>query len=65
MNTAQEHEEQLGTERHRDLLQDEQEPDVPTRQYRTPRVYERDVLVAGRAFRPLFIIDLGHEEPTR
>lgn len=40
------------------------ELDVPTRQYRTPRVFERPAPLAGRAFRQLFITDLGHEEPT-
>jgi hypothetical protein len=40
------------------------ELDVPTRQYRTPRVFEQSVLLAGRTFRQLFITDLGHEEPT-
>jgi hypothetical protein len=38
--------------------------DVPTRQYRTPRVFEQSVTLAGRTFRQLFITDLGHEEPT-
>lgn len=40
------------------------ELDVPTRQYRTPRVYEQEVSLAGRTFRQLFIKDLGHDEPT-
>jgi len=40
------------------------ELDVPTRKYRTPRVYETSVTLAGREFRQLFILDLGHEEPT-
>ena len=40
------------------------ELDVPTRQYRTPRVFEQPVQLAGRAFRQLFVTDLGHEEPT-
>ena len=40
------------------------ELDVPTRKYRTPRVYEQTVAVAGRRFRQIFIQDLGHEEPT-
>jgi hypothetical protein len=40
------------------------ELDVPTRQYRTPRVFEQSVQLAGRAFRQLFVTDLGHEEPT-
>lgn len=40
------------------------ELDVPTRQYRTPRVFEQRVQLAGRTFRQIFILDLGHEEPT-
>jgi hypothetical protein len=40
------------------------ELDVPTRQYRTPRVYEQRVSLAGHSFRQLFVLDLGHEEPT-
>src|SRR5205807_8615218 len=40
------------------------ELDVPTRQYRTPRVYEQPVMLAGRPFRQLFVLDLGHEQPT-
>jgi transposase len=40
------------------------ELDVPTRAYRTPRVYEQPVQLAGRTFRQLFLLDLGHEEPT-
>ena len=40
------------------------ELEVPTRKYRTPRVYEQSVVLAGRQFRQLFIEDLGHEEPT-
>jgi hypothetical protein len=40
------------------------ELDVPTRKYRTPRVYEKPVHIAGRTFRQLYILDLGHEEPT-
>lgn len=40
------------------------ELDVPTRRYRTPRVYEQSVRLAGRHFRQLYIMDLGHEEPT-
>jgi transposase len=40
------------------------ELDIPTRKYRTPRVYEQTVSLAGRDFRQLFIQDLGHEEPT-
>src|SRR2546422_1209786 len=40
------------------------ELDVPTRKYRTPRVYEQTVAMAGRHFRQMFIQDLGHEQPT-
>jgi hypothetical protein len=40
------------------------ELDVPTRAYRTPRVFEQPVQLAGRTFRQLYILDLGHEEPT-
>lgn len=38
--------------------------DIPTRTYQTPRVYEQKVRLIKRTFRPLFIQDLGHEEPT-
>ena len=30
----------------------------------TPRVYEQTVTISGRAFRQLFIDDLGHDKPT-
>ncbi len=40
------------------------ELDVPTRKYRTPRVYEQTVTLAGANLRQLFIQDLGHDEPT-
>jgi hypothetical protein len=40
------------------------ELEVPTRKYRTPRVHEQKVRLAGRTYRQLFIQDLGHEEPT-
>lgn len=40
------------------------ELDVPTRKYRTPRIYEKTVLLEGRRFRQLYIQDLGHDEPT-
>jgi hypothetical protein len=40
------------------------ELDVPTRKYRTPRVYEQTVRLAGRRFRQVYILDLGHEQPT-
>jgi transposase len=40
------------------------ELDVPTRKFRTPRVYEQQVRLAGRVFRQVYILDLGHEQPT-
>jgi hypothetical protein len=38
--------------------------EVPARKYKTPRVFEQPVHLAGATFRQLFILDLGHEEPT-
>jgi transposase len=38
--------------------------DVPTRKYRTPRVYEQTVKLGGCELRQLYIAELGHEEPT-
>jgi hypothetical protein len=38
--------------------------DVPARKYKTPRVFEQQVELAGATLRQLFIRDLGHEEPT-
>jgi hypothetical protein len=38
--------------------------DVPTRKYRTPRIYEQSVQLSGRTFRQLYVLDLGHEQPT-
>jgi len=38
--------------------------DVPARKYKTPRVFEQPVTLAGATLRQLFILDLGHEEPT-
>ena len=35
-----------------------------TRKFRTPRVFEQPVTVAGCELRQFFIEDLGHEEPT-
>jgi hypothetical protein len=35
--------------------------DVPTRKFRTPRVYEQKVRLAGRVFRQVYVLDLGHE----
>jgi hypothetical protein len=38
--------------------------EVPARKYKTPRVYDRPVRLEGHIFRQLFVLDLGHEEPT-
>ena len=38
--------------------------DVPARKYKTPRVFEQPVDLAGATLRQLFVLDLGHEEPT-
>ena len=40
------------------------ELDVPTRKYRTPRVFEQATRIEGKKYRQLFIQDLGHDEPT-
>jgi hypothetical protein len=40
------------------------ELDGPTRKFRTPRVYEESVRLAGHRFRQIYILDLGHEQPT-
>jgi len=40
------------------------ELDVPTRAYRTPKIYEQKVVLEGTKLRQLYIKDLGHEEPT-
>ncbi len=40
------------------------ELDVPNRKFKTPRVFEQTVPIEGRAFRQLFIQDLGHDQPT-
>jgi transposase len=40
------------------------ELDVPARKFRTPRVFEQTISLAGARFRQLFIQDLGHDEPT-
>jgi len=40
------------------------ELDVPARKFKTPRVVERSVELAGRTFRQFFIEDLGHDKPT-
>lgn len=38
--------------------------DVAARKYKTPRVFEQPVALAGVSLRQLFVLDLGHEEPT-
>jgi hypothetical protein len=38
--------------------------EVPTRKYRTPRVFEKPVLLEGASLRQLYVLDLGHEDPT-
>jgi hypothetical protein len=38
--------------------------EVPARKYKTPRVYDRVVRLEGHTFRQLFVLDLGHEQPT-
>jgi transposase len=38
--------------------------DVPHRKYRKPRVFEQKARPRERAYRQLFITDLGHDEPT-
>ncbi len=40
------------------------ELDVPTRKFRFPRVYEQKISLAGRQFRQLYILDIGHDKPT-
>jgi len=37
---------------------------VPTRKYRTPRVFDQSTCIEGHTFRQLFIQDMGHDEPT-
>jgi hypothetical protein len=38
--------------------------DVPARKYKTPKIFEQPVELAGATFRQLFVMDLGHDEPT-
>lgn len=38
--------------------------DVPARRFKTPRVYEQRIELAGAKLRQLFVLDLGHEQPT-
>ncbi len=40
------------------------ELDVPTRKFRTPRVFEKSVTLADCKLRQLYVLDLGHDEPT-
>jgi hypothetical protein len=40
------------------------ELDVPTREYRTPRIFEQTVKLAGCSLRQWFVLDLGHDKPT-
>jgi hypothetical protein len=40
------------------------ELEVPTRQFRTPRIYEQQVKLEGHCFRQIFALDLGHDKPT-
>ena len=38
--------------------------EVPTRKYKHPRVWEKTVRLAGQTFRQLYVLDLGHDQPT-
>ena len=38
--------------------------DVPTRKFKTPKVYEQKIQIHGKLFRQLYIQDLGHDQPT-
>jgi hypothetical protein len=38
--------------------------DVPARKYKTPRVFEQTISLAGASLRQLYVLDLGHDEPT-
>ena len=40
------------------------ELDVPSRKFKTPRFYEKKVVLAKRTFRQLYLQDLGHDLPT-
>lgn len=40
------------------------ELDVPTRKYRTPRIYEQTIPLVGQTFRQIYVQDLGHDDPT-
>jgi hypothetical protein len=38
--------------------------DVPARKFKNPRVFEQSITLAGATLRQLFVVDLGHEQPT-
>jgi hypothetical protein len=38
--------------------------DVPARKFKTPRVFEQTISLAGATLRQLYVLDLGHDEPT-
>ncbi len=38
--------------------------DVPARKFKTPRVFEQSISLAGATLRQLFVLDLGHDKPT-
>jgi hypothetical protein len=38
--------------------------DVPARKFKSPRVFEQAIELAGAKLRQLFVVDLGHEQPT-
>jgi hypothetical protein len=38
--------------------------EVPARKYKTPKIFEQPVELAGATLRQLFVMDLGHDEPT-
>jgi hypothetical protein len=38
--------------------------DVPARKFKTPRVFEQPIMLAGAKLRQLFVLDLGHDQPT-
>ena len=38
--------------------------EVPARKFKTPRVFEQPVALAGATLRQLFVMDLGHEKAT-
>jgi len=38
--------------------------DVPTRKHQHPRIWEKRVRLAGCSLRQIYVLDLGHDEPT-